>query len=292
MRDWAVVLLALSVLYGCASEITPRDTALPEPPAAPSILLRGPGEELAVLHTRPGVTVRSFVAIPMSRPDAPRGVILYYPGGYGRANSFAGALPAGIARRLVSHGFVVAVIDSPSDLPDGMESFFRITLNHARDQRRIVEYFRQRWPVPIYAVGFSSCAVTAAHLGAALGPELLSVIVLAAGSTPGRLGAPPYASVPSVPLHRIALPVLVVHHRDDGCPGATFVGATRFFRALTASPRVGFVEVLGGDPPPAVGGDPCWSGYGYHYFAGRTDEVADAMAKWIDGEAIAGRIAP
>jgi hypothetical protein len=91
-----------------------------------------------------------------------------------------------------------------------------------------------------------------------------------------------FLSVPHAAPRRVKVPVLVVHHRDDEYSGSTFATALRYPRLFTASPRVGFIEVVGGESASA---DPC-SGNNYHSFFGRRHEVMEAVDRWIAGEQI------
>jgi pimeloyl-ACP methyl ester carboxylesterase len=252
-----------------------------------------PGEDVVILTTRPGVTVRLFVVSPASS-GAVKGVFLLLPGGEGKARGFDGRPHGHMGRVFVHDGFVAAVVDAPSDRPDGLGGWgdhysdrFRIGPEHTQDAQAIIDFLGKRWPAPFYLLGHSMGAISVAHLAASLAePRLAGVVMTGSPTLRGPQGA--WISVPSVPLRTIKVPVLLVHHRDDGCRGSTFAGASRYPKLFTASPRVGFLEVGGGDATP--GEDPCRGGY--HYFPGKTREVAEAILAWIARRSVPERIGP
>ncbi len=92
-----------------------------------------------------------------------------------------------------------------------------------------------------------------------------------------------WVSVPDTRLHKITVPVLLVHHWRDGCGGSTFETASTYPPLFRASPRVGFIEVDGGATP--LSDDPC-RGKTYHTFHGQRSQVIEAVIKWINGEDI------
>lgn len=90
--------------------------------------------------------------------------------------------------------------------------------------------------------------------------------------------------MPTVRLNLIKAPVLIVHHRDDGCSGAAFTQARRYSRLFTASPRAHFIEVQRGLPPQSK--EPC-SGNNRHSFFGIETMVAQAIDAWLAGKDVA-----
>ncbi len=293
IHAYLLALLPSAVLFyalisGCA-QAQPR----PAEQTAPVINTIRPGEEIVILPTRPGVTARLFVVSPASF-GAVKGVFLLLPGGVGTARGFDGRPNGQIGRVLVRNGFAAAVVDAPSDRPGGLgdkgsnpSDRFRISREHTEDVQAILHFLGKRWPAPVYVLGHSMGAISAAHLAATLAePQLAGIIMISSPTLRGPQGA--WISVPSVPLYTIKVPVLFIHHRDDGCRGSTFAGASQYPKLFTGSPRVGFIEVIGGDAPP--GEDPCHSGY--HYFSGKTGEVAEAILAWMEHRPVPERIGP
>lgn len=276
-------VLLYGLISGCAQP-QPRAAAETAPP--PVIKTVRPGEDIVILPTRPGVTVRLFVVSPASS-GAVKGVFLLLPGGEGRASGFDGSPHGQMGRVFVRDGFVAAVVDAPSDQPGGLSDRFRIGPEHTQDAQAIIDFLGKRGPAPFYLLGHSMGAISVPHLAASLAePRLAGVVMTGSPTLRGPQGA--WISVPSVPLRTIKVPVLLVHHRDDGCRGSTFAGASQYPKLFTASPRVGFLEVVGGDATP--GEDPCRGGY--HYFPGKTREVAEAILAWIERRPVPKRIGP
>lgn len=100
---------------------------------------------------------------------------------------------------------------------------------------------------------------------------------------PGR-----WMTLSRIALDAITVPVLFVHHRDDGCR-ATPIGSTRrLTSSFRRSPRVDFVEVQGGDPPIS---EPCQA-RSAHGFLGKERDVAAVITDWIAGKPVPKQIGP
>jgi hypothetical protein len=89
-------------------------------------------------------------------------------------------------------------------------------------------------------------------------------------------------------LDKIILPVLFVHHREDGCWSSTLADARKIQRRLTKAAKTDFIEVVGGDPPRS---DPCQA-LSAHGFLGGEREVVAAIAGWIRGKPVPKQIGP
>ena len=83
-------------------------------------------------------------------------------------------------------------------------------------------------------------------------------------------------TVTDMALGRIAVPVLVVHHRQDGCRVCPFAEIPRLMSKLTAAPRKEFIAVDGGENE----GDPC-EAFAYHGYNGIEREVVAKIAGWV-----------
>jgi hypothetical protein len=83
-------------------------------------------------------------------------------------------------------------------------------------------------------------------------------------------------AVPEMALDRVRIPVLVAHHRQDGCRVCLFADVPLVLERLTATPRK---ELMAFDGGISVG-DPC-EARAYHGFNGIEREVVNAIAAWI-----------
>ena len=242
-------------------------------PEAPALA----GQEIISVPTRPGVTVQVFLNTPATPAKA---VVVMFPGKDGAIMRVQGNFLVRTSPKFAQQGLAVAIVDAPSDQPSGMSAGFRKSPEHTQDIRKIIDFLDAQRLKPIYLVANSLGTVSVAYLGMELqdsrikGLVFTSTVVgsgVALGST----------------LSRITLPVLIVHHRDDGCKVSPFLKAVELKKTLSGSPRVDLVEVQGGG-----GGresDPC-TGMGYHGFLGREDEVVQLIANWIAGKQVPAQI--
>ena len=246
-----------------------------------------PGQEILTVPTRSGVTVRVLLLAPTGSPSA---TLLMFPGGLGN-NHFGdkdGKVWLGknfllrAARPLAAHGLFVAVIDTPSDQPQGMDDAFRMGKAHVEDVTKVLDVLAERAPVPIYLVGTSRGTLSAAAIAAALKDPRVAGLVLTSSIVDGGRGRNRAATVYDAPLKRIAVPVLVVHHRNDACRITPIGAATGLPAALGGSAKVTFVEVEGGDPPQS---EAC-EALAAHGFLGREPDVVSVIADWIAGKPV------
>jgi pimeloyl-ACP methyl ester carboxylesterase len=180
--------------------------------------------------------------------------------------------------RFAGHGLLVAVIDTPSDRPDGLDGF-RATAAHADDVRAVIAALRAEAAVPVWLVGTSmgtvSAASATARLAGTAGPDGLVLT-----STVTRQGRERPESVGDVRLKDIRVPTLVVHHRDDACRSTPYADTPGLVREL-GSARRELLTFTGGDPPQS---GPCDARAADGYF-GLDAEVVAAFATWITANA-------
>lgn len=276
-------VLSAFIVYGLIASCTPGLQEFKAP--------LGPGQELVTLATRPGVTVRVFLISPATDP---KGIFVFFPGGEGTLVNTEGRPGYGSFTSLFSkEGFVTAIVDVPFDYAYGYGSGgvgpFRASKEHTEDIRRVIDFVGQRWSKPIFLIGHSAGTLSVAHLGSVLRDQHIGgLVLLAAVGTVGRSGL---VSLSSLPLHDIIYPILFVHHKEDDCTSFQAVHGQLY--RLTNSPRVNFIEVLGGDQSRAVfcsPANPIRSPT--HGLSGKEREVSQAITDWALVKSVPERIGP
>ena len=234
-------------------------------------------DDVRTIPTRPGVT-QAFILV---RPSgAPAASVVLFAGGNGLLTLGSGKL--GLAGnflvrnrgRFAGQGMLVAVVDTPSDHPSGLDGF-RTSAAHAEDIRAVIAALRQEAAVPVWLVGTSMGTVSAANGAARLtegGPDGLVLT-----STVTRQGRERPESVGDVRLDAIRIPTLVVHHKNDACRSTPYADTPGLLRDLKQAPRKELVAFDGGDPP--ISG-PC-EARAAHGYLGLDAEVVAAIVAWI-----------
>ena len=226
--------------------------------------------------SRPGVEVPFWLIAP---PGAKAALVLFAGGdGELRVNS------QGIARKqgnflvrsralFARAGFIVALIDTPSDRRD--LSGFRRSKNHARDVQALIAWLREHYGLPVWLVGTSRGSISTANAAARLGHSGPDGIVLTATvTTASNAGAP---SIRDVKLKNIRVPTLFAHHRDDGCYVAVFREIPSIMNKLKNAPETELLSFSSGREEA----DRACQGRTRHGFLGIESQVVDAITDWI-----------
>jgi dienelactone hydrolase len=235
-------------------------------------------EQVVDIPTRPGVTQRFLLIKP---PQATAAVILF-AGGHGglqissdgRIGWGAGNFVVRTRQQFAAHGLVVAVVDAPSDRQSPPYlSGFRQKPEHVADIKAVIAWLREQTHVPVWLIGTSrgtqSAAYVATQLVADGGPDGLVLTSTILTDPKGR-------AVPEMPLGKLAIPVLVVHHKQDGCKFCQFRDISLLMDKLGAAPRKELIAVEGGQDR----GDPC-EAKAYHGYNGIESQVVTRIADWI-----------
>ena len=175
-------------------------------------------QKVVDIPTRPGVTQRMLIL----SPPEPKAIVILIPGGHGGLQIFSnGSFKWGEGNFLVrtrqlfaDKGLTVAILDAPSDRQTSpFLSGFRQTPEHAEDIKAVIAWLRVQSKIPVWLVGTSrgtqSAAYTAIQLSGAHGPDGIVLTSTILTDAKGR-------AVPAMPLDRLRIPVLVVHHERDG----------------------------------------------------------------------------
>jgi hypothetical protein len=211
--------------------------------------------------------------------DSPSGVqamAILFNGGEG----YVGLLEKGVpqpganflvrSRQLfVERGVPVAVIDVPSDMR-GMSDSFRMSQLHADDVAAVAGDMQKQFPTArLFLIGTSRGTVSAAYVGAALGSRLAGVVLTSSVFDASRGGA----GLSGFDYERIKVPLLFVHHVEDGCR------VTPYYAAKALSEKYPLISVRGGKPATSGPCDP-FAAHGYY---GIESATVDAIVRWMLG---------
>ena len=231
--------------------------------------------EVKELVTRPGVTLR-FLYVKAANPVASavlfqggRGNIGIFPNGSMRDEGFL----ASAGQTFAQLGISVVIPDVPSDRRDLDD--FRASAEHAQDNAALIDFLRKQSPVPVWAIGTSNGSLSAAAASTQLGRAGPDGLVLTSTVTrEGRTRRMAHR-VSDAPLHAVKVPVLLVHHKDDGCYVTPYQAMPSLVAALASSPKVALITSQGGSNH----GNPCHTGH--HQFQGIEATVIKDIAEWV-----------
>src|SRR5690242_6675929 len=232
--------------------------------------------------TRPGVTQRFLLL----SPRAPKATVVLFAGDDGALHiapdgrfqygNLTGNFLVRSRQLFVEHDLAVAIVDAPSDrqgFPFRFLSGFRQTPAHAADIKAVIAWLREHVGAPVWLIGTSRGTQSVAYLATQLtgrdGPDgivLTSTILADDGSRP----------VPAMALETLRIPVLVVHHEQDGCRFCLFRDMPALMHKLDEVPVKELIAVNGG----VSRGDPCQA-FAYHGYNGIESFVVVRIAGWI-----------
>jgi pimeloyl-ACP methyl ester carboxylesterase len=236
-------------------------------------------QKVVDIPTRPGVTQRLvYIA-----PPQPKASVILFAGGHGGLQiSNEGDFTWGKGNFLVrtrqlfaDAGLAVAVIDAPSDRKaPAFLGGFRQTREHAADVAAVIAWLKQQAPVPVWLAGTSRGTQSAAYIATELsraqgGPDGLVLTATILTDPNGR-------AVPKMPLEKIGIPVLVIHHEQDGCRLCAFSETPALMSRLAGNPQKELIAMSGGKNV----GDPC-EAMAYHGFNGLEPEVVGKISRWM-----------
>ena len=238
-------------------------------------------QKVVDVATRSGVSQRMLVL----SPPEPKAAVILFPGGHGGLQLLpSGSFKWGEGNFLVrsrqlfaDQGLIVAVVDAPSDRQSPpFLSGFRQTPEHAADIKAVIAWLRGQAKVPVWLVGTSRGTQSAAYVAIELaGPDGPDGVVLSSTILTDNKGRP----VLAMPLAKLRIPVLVVHHEQDGCDLCRFSDIPALIDKLSNSPRKQVLAFKGGQNR----GDPC-EAFAYHGFNGLERDVVGQTATWILGK--------
>lgn len=235
-------------------------------------------QKVVDVPTRPDVTQR-FLLI---TPPSPMATVVLFAGGdgglqigdTGNIGGLKGNFMVRTRQIFADQDLAVAIVDAPSDRQrHPFLGGFRQTPEHAADIKAVIAWLKDSVKVPVWLVGTSrgtqSVAYIATRLESGGGPDgivLTSTILTDQRSRP----------VPDLPLETLKIPVLVVHHEDDGCRLCQFSDMPLLMDKLAGLKRKELISFKGG----TSAGDPC-EARAYHGYNGLENEVIAKIAAWI-----------
>jgi pimeloyl-ACP methyl ester carboxylesterase len=232
------------------------------------------------IPTRPGVTQRFLYLSPAS----PKATVILFAGGDGGLGiSPDGDFKWGAGNFLVrarqlfaDKGLAVAVVDAPSD----RQSYpyltgFRQKPEHVADIKGVIAWLKQQNNLPVWLIGTSRGTQSAAFIATQLSPANGGPdgLVLTSTILTDNQGRP----VTDMALEKISIPVLVVHHEQDGCKLCAYSNIPRLMDKLPSGKRKELITMHGGNDR----GDPC-EAFAHHGFNGLESEVVEKIAAWIE----------
>jgi len=231
------------------------------------------------IPTRPGVTQRILIV----SQDHPKAAIILFSGGHGGLQiSSHGSFKWGKDNFLIrtremfaAQDILVAVVDAPSDRQSPpFLGGFRQKVEHVEDIKAVISWLKKQNNVPVWLVGTSRGTQSAAFIATQLevkegGPDGLILTSTMLSDDKGR-------PVPEMRLESISVPVLVVHHKQDGCKYCSYKKISQLMKKLEGAPEKELISVTGGEDR----GDSCES-YAYHGFNGREKYVVGEITDWI-----------
>jgi pimeloyl-ACP methyl ester carboxylesterase len=219
------------------------------------------------------------------RPDGPpKASVVLYPGGAGNIGiKDDGSIrsPGNFLVRSREHfaaeGFLVAVVDRPSDWAGADEDRFRITPAHAEDAAAIASVLLREARVPVWFIGTSRGSISAANAASRLGGNKIAGVVLTSSVVqPGKRAK---SAVTDVDLAGIAVPVLILGHGGDDCPLTQWPDQEALVGRFKGSPSVEAIRINGGHPGNLS--EPCGP-FSHHGFIDQEKAVVHRIAAWIE----------
>jgi hypothetical protein len=187
-------------------------------------------------------------------------------------------------------GFVTLVPDLAPDLkvgPNGVVTNYRVGEPHALDIGAMVVHLRSSDKLPVIVIGTSRGSISAAN-AVARAPSIIEdgrrisgrpqAIVVTSAFLISHDGDLSVKSAANDDADKLARPMLVVAHADDGCAATTPYDIPQFMQWYQSNGRPLSVEILRGGGP--FSGDPC-EALAPHGFVGLDNAVVLTIATWI-----------
>jgi len=246
-----------------------------------SINIYATESQLITLKTRPDVEQR-FILI---TPEKPVANVILFAGGKGALDldTTFGSPSIGWGNnnflvrsrdKFAEQGFVVAVVDAPSDKQEKPWMFFgfRDSDEHVTDIDHVISYLKKQNDLPVWLIGTSRGTESAATIAIDSKQQPHGLILTSSMTEENGRGT----AVTEMELEKITLPTLIASHEYDGCPKTPPEGAEEIAGMLIKAKKVEIKMFSGGDET----GRPC-KGLSYHGFQDIEEEVVKYISKFI-----------
>ena len=236
-------------------------------------------QKVVDIPTRPSVTQRFVYLL----PESPKATVILFAGGHGGLQILPnGSFKWGEENFLVrtrqlfaKNGLSVAVVDAPSDRQAApFLGGFRQKPEHVADIKAVIAWLKHQANLPVWLVGTSMGTLSAGFIATQIGPGDGGPdgLVLTSSILSLDAGRP----LPAMPLQKIMVPVLVVHHEKDGCKYCAYAQIPSLMEKFSSTPKKELLTFKGGENR----GDPC-EALAYHGFNGLEKDVVAKIAEWI-----------
>lgn len=177
-------------------------------------------------------------------------------------------------------GVLVAIGDAPRDHYKGQGmrgDEFRLSQEHADDVGAVIKKLRSQTDKPVWLIGTSRGSISAVNAANRLSGDAApdGIVLTASVVTTTAKGWP---NTFDVDLSKIAVPVLITHHEDDGCPSSPYGRATDLELAFPSSPSVKFITYTGGEKGDSKNRCNRLSPHGY---LGQEDKAIQDIIDWL-----------
>lgn len=234
-------------------------------------------EEIRRLPSADGTTISYLLSADL--PDTTvnvQTVAILFSGGGGNVGLLDQGIPqpgtnflVRTRKLFVARGIPVAVIDVPSNMHD-MSDDFRMGQRHIADVASVADDLQKQFPGSrVFLIGTSRGTISASYAGVALGLRLAGVVLTSSVFNAARSGA----GLAGFDFGKIKVPLLFVHHAEDGCH------VTPYQTARALSEKYPLISVHGGKVPLS---GPC-EPFAAHGYYGKEEPTVNAIVDWMLG---------
>ena len=275
--------LALCATLALAASAAHADTLIERVRASAA-----PYEEIVHVAVRSGVDEPVLLSM-ASAQQKPKRIVMLFPGddgvmqiqqkGGGAWFRLLGNYLIRSRAKFVDEQDIAVSVDMPSDQYCCANDSFRLSDQHATDVGAIIAALAARFPgAEFYLVGTSKGTVSAAWLGAKLGPKLAGVVLTSTDTQSARDGR----GLSGFDFGTLKVPVLFVQHKFDSCHVTPYYAVEKIVREY----HFPLVTVTGSE---GAHGPDCQA-FSHHGYAGRESQVAAAIMQWVNTRTVAPTI--